>query len=76
MAKDQLLLIANKGNHHQIVFGPSSAMLCAFKKKELISSGNWKGWTLKLRTISGYKNVPIVGQKLLTFEQKIKLLKP
>ena len=56
----QFILVAIRGTQTKPVFGPAIAKMIAFKKKELIGSGNWKGYVFQLRTESGYANVKIL----------------
>ena len=72
---NQLILVAIRGKHHQIVFGPALPIVIAGKKKQLIASGNWKGWIFQIRNPIAYKNVPILQKKLKTYEEKIAALK-
>ena len=58
-----LILVAIRGKHTQIVFGPALPVIVAAKKKELIASGNWRGWKFQLRSEQGYKAVPILQKK-------------
>jgi hypothetical protein len=71
----QFILIAIKGTHHKPVFGPAIAKVVASEKKKLSCSGNWNGWIFQIRNPEAYKSVPILNQKPLTFEQKLKKLK-
>lgn len=64
----QFILVAIRETHTQIVFGPALARLCGYKKTELIKSGNWKGWILKIQ----YEHRKT---KLKTFEEKIASIK-
>ena len=77
MAKqDQLILVAIRGLHTQIVFGPAMPQICGAKRKELKTSGNWKNWSFELRSLAGYLKVPILGKKTeLTYEEKIERIK-
>ncbi len=59
----QLILVAIRGKHTQIVFGPATPQIISTKKSELIRSGNWSGWKFQLRTSAGYKNVKILTKK-------------
>lgn len=72
-----LVLIAIKGNYTKIVFGPAIPKLIAWKKAELIKSGNWQGWEFQLRNYQAYKVIPILTKKtkLLTYEEKKLLIK-
>ena len=60
----QLILVAIRGNHTQIVFGPAMPQIISTKKSELIRSGNWAKWSFQMRTQSGYENVKILTPKL------------
>lgn len=62
----QLILVAIKGLHTQIVFGPAIPAIIGIKKAELIKSGNWKEYKFQLRTQKGYENVKILTKKLKT----------
>lgn len=72
MEEKTLIIVAVKGKMHQQIFGPALTRTCAGKKKQLTDSGNWKGWSLNLRTEAGYKAVPILTKKtkLKTYEEK------
>lgn len=60
----QLIIVAVRGTHTQIVFGPALPSIIGFKKAQLIKSGNWKGYILQNRTEKGYKAVPILTDKI------------
>ena len=60
----QLLVIAIKGTHTEIVFGPAIPSACGKKKSELMKSGNWKGWQFQIRYPEAYKVVKILTKKL------------
>ncbi len=66
----QLILVAIKGKHTQVVFGPAIPKSVGGKKSELMNSGNWKGWTFQLRTQQGYDKVKILIKKPKTYEEK------
>lgn len=59
---DQLILVAIRGQHTKIVFGPAIPDLVNSKKSELTRSGNWKLWRFELRTEKGYAAKKILKQ--------------
>jgi|GEM_PF-5842022 len=56
----QLIIVAVKGLHTQVIFGPAIPRIVQVKRSELIKSGNWKGYILEIRTPQGYANKKIL----------------
>lgn len=63
----QLILVAVRGQHTQVVFGPALPGVVGAKKAQLLKSGNWpKPWRFQLRTQEGYNKIKILTKKLKT----------
>jgi len=63
MVNKQLILVAVHGEHTQVVHGEASPAIIGMKRGIMMRSGNWIGWRLQIRTVLGYKNVPILNAK-------------
>ena len=61
--EQQMILIAIKGSHHEQIFGPCIVQVAQWKKKLLSKEIQWKNWIFQVRTIPGYKAVPILQKK-------------
>ena len=64
MENKQLILVAIRGNHTQIVHGEAAPGIIATQKASMIKSGNWIGWKFQMRNKDAYKNLKILQPKI------------